>query len=365
MAIALPEILQPGPFNKLISRLKVNNTRLQNAFAAGGMDMQPGRNFGYDIFNETRDIAVGRTPATGPATVPHQPVGRVNGTFPRFHEKKRLLYEQIHNLRPIGGGWGQIDKRGLRYIEKQAQILKQKYTNAREFFLAGMLRGQVYYVQDGDSLKYYLSNPGGNSYTIDFQIPAGNKGQLDMLGDGAIIDTAWDNAAALIVDHCLAVNAAMENLLGRALRQIWVTSVMWSYVINNTQVKALAGTVNTPYDIFDRVGQNDFVGRLRALPWLEWHITDGVLNDGGGNTVKIIDDTAAVFMPDIESSWYETLLGSEVVVEYENGPATEQFGQYFYARQTTDPAGYDMYALDNHIPSLLNPSCIAYATVDF
>src|SRR3954471_12305691 len=102
----LQEVLSPSVVNRVISRIKVPQSRLQNFFGMqlGGPNNNPiGRRiFSWDIFDKTRSIAPMRAPGTGPGTVVKQSVGRVTGTFPRAHAEVRLDYEVLHNLRSLG-----------------------------------------------------------------------------------------------------------------------------------------------------------------------------------------------------------------------------------------------------------------------
>src|SRR5688500_7997610 len=120
---ALPSILQPGVINEVISEVNVLNTRLQYFFIGGGGSLDVGgRYFGWDIFNETRNVAEGRAPGVGPSRIAPQPVGHVNGVFPRVHESIPLLFEKIHNQRKLGG-YTSIDRGGEAYIMAQERIL--------------------------------------------------------------------------------------------------------------------------------------------------------------------------------------------------------------------------------------------------
>ena len=359
MSIALPTVLQPGSVNETVSQLRVINTRLQDFFSPGGAaGQQSGRYFAWDIFNETREVAGGRAPGTGPARVAPQPVGNVQGQFPRVHDSIPLLYEQIHNLRKIGSL--ETDNAGKTYIAGQLQRQKQKYVNHKEMQFAGMLRGQYFYSRSGDDLLPSLT---AGNVTIDFQVPAGNKASLNMLGAGNIITALWSNPATDIPLQLAKISEAFEQLTGRPMSHIWMDGPTFQHVLNNTKVGALAGTANTVFDsdVRDPV-TNDRRVVLKGLPLFVFHISDGGLSFNGTFT-KIIPTNKAVFMPTPDPSWVGYLEGSEIVIEYPGATPTERFGQYFYAEPTTKPAGYELIGVMNGIPKLEVPSCLAIGDV--
>lgn len=360
MSLTLPEILQPGVINATISELNVINTRLQDFFISGG-GTKPcrGRYFGWDIFNETRNVAGGRAPGTGPSRISPQPVGHVNGVFPRVHESIPLLYEEIHNMRQIGSSSLEIDDAGKSYIVRQEAILAQRVVNHKEFQFMGMMRGAYYYTQSGDDITVSLTS---GAQEINFQLPAGHKNQLDMLGDGDIIDVDWDEDEADIPLQIQMVDAAFESAVGLPLRHIWCNGKTIQWVLNNTKVKGLAGTANVVFDDFQRVGNNDFRCVLKGIPWVTWHVTNGVLDLDGVRT-KQFADGEALFSCEPDPSWIQYYEGSEPVVEYPGAAPAVRTGTYYWAEPTTKPAGYELTSLHNGIPALMVPKCIAFGKV--
>lgn len=355
MTVPLPTMLQPAVVNETISELEVHNTRLQDHFA-GGSKPNIGRSFSWDIFNETRRVAGGRMPGTGPARIAPQPVGNVTGRFPRVHESIPLLYEEVHNQRTLGTL--NIDAMGESYIALQEGILAQRYTNHKEFQWAAMLRGKYYFTQNGDDIDVSFTS---GVQEINYQIPAGNLTKLDMLGTGNLI-TDWTNTATDIPAQVEAVDAAFEQVSGRNLRHLWLNSVTMGYIFNNTAMKARAGTANVMFSRYDKIENNDFVVVFKGLPMYVWHVTNGVL-DVGGTLTKIIPDEYVSFQPDPSPTWVQLYEGSEVVVEYSGATPTHRMGTYFYAKPTDHPAGYELIGVMNQLPALKVPAALAYANV--
>lgn len=357
MTVPLPTMLQPGVVNETISQLRVTNDRLQTFFG-GSTRPVPGRSFSWDIFNETREVASGRMPGTGPARISPQPVGNVSGRFPRVHESIPLLYEEVHNNRQMGSL--NIDIAGESYVTAQEQILRQRFVNHREFQFAAMLRGQYYYTRTGDDLAVSFTS---GAETVNFQVPSGNKAKLDVLGAGNILGD-WSNAATDIPANIENLDAAYEQLTGYSLRHIWINSLGMQYLFNNTALKARAGTANVVFTRYEKIsGSNDFEVVFKGLPMYVFHVTNGVLNLSGTAT-KIIPDNRAAFMPDPDPTWVQMYEGSEVVVEYPGATPTHRYGEYYWAEPTTKPAGYELTGVYNGIPALKVPGVLCYGTLN-
>lgn len=364
MAVFVPQLLQPGVVNKTISQLKVKNNRLQNFFGGGEdgsrITRTDGRNFSWDIYNESRKVSNQRAPATGPSKVAPNPVGNVVGVFPRVHESIPLEYERIHNQRVVGGPLNNIDVAGRDYIRKQERYLKQRLTNYREFQHAAMLRGGWYYKQQGDDLLVSLEDNGG--VYINYHIPAGNKSQLNMLGDGDIISTDWDDPDADIPSQCERISAAMEALNGWMIRHCWIGVEVMGYLFKNNSMKGRAGTAHPPMKQYNALESNDYEVVFEAIPWLTFHVTSGVLEMSSG-LVRIIPQKHAIFMPDVDDTWYEYGAGSEIVIEWIGQSPTPRYDAYYWAVPTAQPAGYELVAVQNGLPYLYVPTVIADATV--
>lgn len=377
----LQEVLSPSVVNRVISRIKVPQSRLQNFFGMqlGGPNNNPigRRYFSWDIFDKTRTMAGFRAPGTGPKTASPQSVGRVTGTFPRIHEEIRLDYERLHNIRALGRPAGEVDQMGLNYITRQEEFLAQRFANVREFMVSRMLRGVFDILQVGDD--WFPVDSGAGTFSVNYQVPTGNKTQLNMTGAGSIIDGRWDNPATGIFSHLTGVNQAFEQLTGRPLRHIWTDSTVWQMVLSNVQIHDIGGTANTVFAQYDTVEErgpdglpsNEFVGVLRAIPWIKWHIYDAGLDvdtSGGTTTFKKFFNGAngeVAFLPDPGPDWVEMCIGSEPVIDSYGAPAVERFGFYAWTFTNIKPACVELIAIDNAIPALYVPKALAFANVIF
>lgn len=338
----------------------------------------------YRIYDSTRVVARFRAPGTGPATVPLNPAGQTQISVARFHQKIDLEAEFLGNLSKIVGPNSAIDSAGQDYLMRQQGTMGQQFANAVEMMAAGMARDSLYFSVSGDNWYPAFTAP-SIGQRINFQIPAGNKNQLDMLGGGDIIGTTWANVGAPILNDIAAITAAFVQLSGYAMTDVLVNSLTWQTILLNTQVRNQGGSSNTvfsdwerkPTTFMDGEPGTYFYGMLRALPNVRFHICDDVLalNTGidpvnstapaGATLAKVIPDDMAIFTTQPDSEWTQLYHGGEYVVENPGSPMVFRGGYYTWKEWTTQPSAVSLLGLLNAIPLLYIPKAIAPATVIF
>lgn len=374
----LPSILEPFPLNRVISQLNVVNNRLQTFFGAGigsqypGTEGNPnatpsdhveqmsGRNYRWDIFNNTREVATARHPGTPAATIARQAVGQQVGVFPRSAEKIPLLYEEVHNYRTIGASSAQMDAQGEAYIRRQARYLAQRFVNLREFQLAGMLRGKYYFgltTGISDEIQHSLSSTNA-MVTVDFRVPAAN---ITSTVTG-FISATWGTTSTDIPSDVYAINTDCEQQTGLPIAHAFCSPTTFMAVQKNAVLQAISGSANIVFEQFTRNAHNDFTCVMRGLPWLTWHIVPGGININGTYT-KLIEDKYVAFCPEPTPDWITYLEGSEPIVEAEGRAPVERFGAHFWAKPTDDPASILLHGVHNGIPALLVPGAVYYQRV--
>lgn len=367
MSQSTATVLAPKTILQAISQMDLPGTSLQNLFGWGlqgaNRQQQSGRNFAFDVIDHTRKIATARVPGQSASRQKPQRVKSTSGTFPRSAETISLLDEDLLNRRRIGGDVDELDSFGETYLTRQEAYLGQRFANLIEFQTAAMIRGSYSYASDGDDLLHGFS---GGEETIDYQRPAGNSGQLDMLGDGEILNATWANAATDIPGQLAKINAAMVQLTGLGLAHIVLTSQGWQHVINNTKVQALGGSANVVYESVVRKNAGEFTASVRALPWITFHVIDYGLEIYNGTAEvfeRLIEDDHAAFLPAPSPRWTQYLEGSEVVTEGPGGAKSEVYGFYPFSYPTHDPSGWDLCAVFNGLPALYLPSALAYGQI--
>lgn len=370
-------ILAPSAVTKIISRIAVPGNTIQRflGFEPGGRNTEQApadgvRSYSYDIFDNVRSIARGRAPSAGPGVVARNPVGTNTVRVARSYEKiSDMSYELLSNIRRIGEHAGELDRRGMRYLEKQGSFLQQRQTNFREFLAWGMLRGGCGFTISGDDWEPVLT---GGTITLDWQIPAGNKTQLDMVGAGSILGTSWANAAAPIPGDLDDISASFQQLVGAPLDWVVTDSVVWNHVLSNTAVINQAGSANTVFDVFEMTGEKAADGTLTGLryatlkcrPWIKWWITDGGL-DVNGTFTKYYSGGEASFGVDLGYGYAKMQEGSELVKESPWGTPEYRRGFHTWVREWDEPARVELHAINNIVPELTVPKGLAFADVVF
>jgi hypothetical protein len=366
MSQSTATLLAPKTILEVISQLDLPGTSLQNLFGWGfrgaNKMQQSGRSFAYDVLDPTRRVATARVPGQSASRQKPQKVSAVNGVFPRSAETISLLDEDLLNRRRLGGSVEELDSFGESYVTRQEAYLAQRFANLIEFQTAAMLRGKYSFYNDGDDLLHGFA---GGDVDIEFQQPAGNRDQLDMLGGGDLLDADWATAATDIPGQLASINAAMVQLTGLGLAHVVLTSAGWQHVINNTKVQTLGGSEAVVNSI-RRVSAGEFTASVRALPWITFHVVDYGLEIYNGTSetfTRLIEDDHAAFLPDPSPRWVQYLEGSEIVTEGPGGAKSEVHGFHPFAYPTHDPSGWDLCAVFNGIPALYLPSALAYGLI--
>lgn len=381
---ALQDILRPIPFTKTISVVSAASSYMLNFFGmqVGGPNEAfygHGREGFYNIFNNLRSTAVETAPGMPAARRQRMPVGRVPFVYPRMHEEFSLLYEEIHNISKIDDPRAR-DLAGENYIQKQSIGPGQRHANWRTAMLMGMLRDSLYLHESGN-YWYPTYDSSGNVGRRNFQLPAGNKDQLnitDVAGNSVfgsnIIDVDWGSAGANIPRHCQKIDEALFRRHGVHLKHIVLRGAEWDKVTNNKFVAAGTGIANPPFRRYEReIGVNPdgspkqvWVGEILKVPGVEWHI----VNDGrdlgppGSETWNYdVEDGHALFLPEITRDLFEGLVGSEPIVERVGGGASIKQGFAAWTVLQPNPSSYESFTLDNFLPCPYVPGSWAYGHV--
>lgn len=402
MAISLHSLLTPQVILKAISRIRRFQGRLgkwlgfqpdrfnPDSVSIEGPNVRRGdtRFATFRLDDVTRVVAKARAPGTGPASVALNPMGDVRVACARYHEKVRLLGEFLGNLSPIIGPNSQIDAGGQSYIARQMTHLAEKYNNTIELMTTGMLQDNLYFQLAGDNLLPVIGAPASPSlgFQIPFQVPSGNKNQLNMLGTGNIIQIGWQNTGAPILKNIFQIQAASSQLSGYNIEHMWCNSLMWYNVLLNSEVRNTAGSSNTPFASYTSGPEKDYDGKattkhtavLRGAPDVTWHIVNDVLVTGSdidptwsqgqaspnlGTVVKVCPDNTVMLLPDPSPDWTEMYLGAEYISENAGQPMTRKQGYTMWKEWVTQPSCIELIALMNAIPLLYVPKVVLFGTV--
>ncbi|MEL6898772.1 MAG: hypothetical protein AAFP90_21960, partial [Planctomycetota bacterium] len=192
-----------------------------------------------------------------------------------------------------------------------------------------------------------------------------------------IIDASWSVATTNIPKQLNQINAAFQSLCGGYLSTCLVDAETWSHVIANEHVIQQSGSSNSPWLTYSfdheeqlaRTMKNVQTYTLRSNPSVTWHVTDEVIEIGSESEPKrekIIPDNQCIFIGHSPDDGTVTMnLGSEPVVQYEDGPETTPAGIVSWSRKRANPAKTEIYTLDNALPVTRVPKSRAIGEVIF
>ncbi len=375
---ALQSLLSPQVLTKVISQKAKTSDWLINLFGLGPGGSQEvfeghGRFGAFHIFDHTRKVALGRAPGTAAGRSAPNAVGQTLFAYPRMHDSIPLSAEILHNLGQIANP-AMRDKAGADMIARQTDYLAEKAANWRKAMLIGMLRDSLYYTVSGDDVKFSYSS--GNQ--ISFQMPAGNKTQLNMLGEGNIINATWSNTSTDIPDHLGKINRAFQILCGGRLAAAIITHQIFNYIRRNDVVQEEHGTSVSPYlryDVLDvetspgKTMKNVLVVELRSFPGCTFYVTDEVIDLGYDATESlqpIVPANCGIFLGfDPGDNVVQCYQGSEPIAEYDGAPEEVKVGFGAWSVKRSNPTSTELYILDNALIVNHIPKAIALPTLVF
>jgi len=225
--------------------------------------------------------------------------------------------------------------------------------------------GAIYFDSEGN----LLPSSTGAYYTIDFQIPAGNKDQLNWDGYGDIITASWATAGTDIITDVRQIKAAAQKKTGYVIRHCFYGPNMPANLLNNTAIKALIAASPTLSESFANAP-----GEVpQGLLGLQWHpIADAFFVDADGAYQSWFSGDEAVFTPDPSPDWWGVMEGTYPVpttLDVVNdmmaalGSFTPVQGAFSYATIGHNPPGITHFAGDTFLPLLKNPWAVFLADV--
>lgn len=375
---SLQTLLSPQVLTDVISQKARSSDWLLNLMQLGPGQANEvyeghGRYGAFNIFDHTRKVALGRAPGTAAGRSAANPIGQVTYAYPRMHDSQTLPAEILNNLGKITDP-AMRDKAGADMIKLQTDFLAEKAKNWRKAMLIGMLRDSLYFNVSGDDVTFSYSS--GNQ--INFQIPSGNKSQLNMLGEGDIINTTWANAAADIPNDLGQINRAFQILCGGSLCAAIIPHSVFNYMRKNDVIQEEHGTSVSPYTRYEKLEVEDTVAKtmknvlvaeFKSFPGCTFYITDEVLDLGYDSTESlqpIVPDGKAIFFGfQPGDKIVKTMLGSEPIADYDGAPEVDRVGMYAWSVKRSNPTATELFVLDNALIVPQVPKAIAYATVVF
>lgn len=261
------------------------------------------------------------------------------------------------------------DERGEQQAEYQSREFKKLFSNLRVVAAAmALLQGIIYVDTDGN----ILPSSSGAAWSIDFGIPAGNKGTLNWDGNGAIISANWSSASTDIITQLMKIRTASVKLTGYEIEEAFYGDSIPGWIAANTTAQQYLklnpamnqALINTPTAV-----PNGFGGIKR---WT--YAGQSFFADSGNVNRTIMAAGNVVFTPAYDPEWFEVMEGSfpvpRTVLPAMGASAAEvlanvaeEFGMFAYGQLSLNPPMVEQYAGDTFLPVLKVPSAVFQATV--
>ncbi|QDU60005.1 hypothetical protein Pan216_08420 [Planctomycetes bacterium Pan216] len=257
-----------------------------------------------------------------------------------------------------------LQEQGREEIHRQMEDFGDRHLIFRAVCLAKTLvDGEIHFNNEGQVLE----SSSGASYTVDFGVPDGHKGQLDFNGSGDLIGTRWSSTSAKILDDLDDIRIAAEEENAEEPKHIWLHHSAKRWLRDNTQLQQY---VQGSPEKIDQVLRGSFIEDLNG--WT-WHFYSGRYAAADGTTKPYIPVDRAIITPDV-GPWLRAVNGSEMITGFEGlrstidealGEITEVFGDFAYVKLVDNPTKLVLRMGTNFVYAFANPKAVWMPTVDF
>lgn len=258
---------------------------------------------------------------------------------------------------------------GRKEVARETRNFIQRFVNLRVAATGLVLaNGRLGFNGNGDLLPD--SGYSGATEQVAFQVPAGNQGQLDVLGTGNIITAPWDLADTDIPEQVRVLKASSLKLNGYEVENILYGVDVVSYLINNDYVIDYLSREGAMRGEYLRNGE--LPARLFDCSWAPAYKM--FFEDSNGTNQTIFDADKVVFYPTVTDQWWTLFLGSQPVPRsIDLAPDAMSaldncemaYGMFGYARLGIAPIQLLITFGDNFFPCLKLNNAIYQADVQF
>jgi Phage major capsid protein E len=350
------------------------------------------RDIVYDVMDNSRLTLPFSSPGAEANRVERAPIATQTVRGLRMYNALPFRYEDLRDFRVMGSANPSVvDPMAASYIGLQMDRLIQRSMNTREFMFTRMLKGSVQLSMHNNAWYPVLS---GGQVTVDYRLPAGHRTQLAIGGTNGstnIISASWANPATDVPAQLHELRSVAARVSGIEPRKIWMNSVLFGLLQNNTVLQRVGGTAFKVFETFSRreVSPSSvadvngswstphYYYQFRGMPQMDIHVYDGGItlpsptdpqvDSTTANWTKFIGDTEVIITPDPSfTDWFDLYDITEVIQEQaETGPV-EVSGFHAWSRRIMQgTAGEELHLLDNFAYAMPIPNAIFNPTVVF
>lgn len=255
-------------------------------------------------------------------------------------------------------------QRGQQSIARQVRSFGSRFANLRTTAASAMIHDGELHVAPSGAI---LPSSSGALYTIDAQVPAAHKSQLDVFGDGDLLDANWETSTTDIIGQITAVKEASMKVTGYPIMHAIYGSNILALLMGNDAISQLVR--NNP-GLNQAASAGEIGNGLMGLNW--WPGWGTFYEDNDGTLQDLVGANDITFIPDPSPEWWDMLNGTYLVPNQLNvgstasdmlGALSEVAGAFSYAELATDPPGIKHYSGDTFLPVLKVPKAVFQGTV--
>ena len=256
---------------------------------------------------------------------------------------------------------------GIAEVTYQTRQFRQLFDNLRVASLTSMLfTGSINFDGNGS----LLAGSGGAKISINYGVPAGNTGQLNVLGAGNLLDASWDSATTNIATQLTNLKKAARKLTGYPLVHAFYGQNVLDYLLNNNKVKEMM-------KFNPAANARTLAGDMPSgMFGLQWHPAyEAFYEDDTGTAQDLVGGDQILFTPEPSMDWLDWLEGTYPVPTNVGsitadalgavGNVSVASGMFSYGQVLSDPVTVKHVAGDTFLPVLKVPKAVFVATVKF
>jgi hypothetical protein len=264
-----------------------------------------------------------------------------------------------------GNGSMMRQQLGRETVERQIEVFGTRFKNLRMSAVYSALAiGKISYDSSGNLVP--PASQSGAFQTIDFGVPAGNQGQLNVFGGGNLL-TNWTATTPNILKQLKAVKKAARKLTGFPITHAFYTESIPSYIANDPVISNIIKGSSRIAEQTISAEIPEAVGNLNWLP-----IDQAFFVDQNMTAQDWFTDPMVVFTPDPNVEWWEFIEGTYPVprsiqlaadLEAALGNFQQVAGPFSFASININPPSLAHYAGDTFLPVIKNPKAVFIATI--
>lgn len=254
---------------------------------------------------------------------------------------------------------------GAMETARQVREFTQLQHNLEIAAVAQVLaNGAIYFNDDGN----LLPSSSGAEFTIDFDVPAGNKNQLDWDGSGAIIGASWATATTNIPLDLREIDIAGTRLTGFPPWGVIYGRNVPEYFTQNNYVKDFFYRNMKMNPEYLNTGQvPDGLFNLRWFPGYTMFFEDET-----ATFRSLVGDDTCIFFPKPDRNWWTFMRGTTPVpnsidiqtsLQAAVAALTQAKGLFLYGRLLDNPCKIVLRGGNTFLPIVKNPDVLFIADV--